>query len=53
VRLGGGHLYTARTNPQQIGLGVQLATIDVMDTEAYSQYTESRLIWLSTGTVIA
>jgi flagellar hook protein FlgE len=30
---------TGGTNPQQIGLGVQLATIDVLDTESSSQYT--------------
>jgi flagellar hook protein FlgE len=34
---------TGGTNPQQIGLGVQLATIDVMDTEASSQYTGETL----------
>ncbi len=31
------------TNPQQIGLGVQLATIDVLDTESSSQYTGNTL----------
>jgi flagellar hook protein FlgE len=31
------------TNPQQIGLGVQLATIDVLNTEASSQYTGETL----------
>ncbi len=31
------------TNPQQIGLGVQLATIDVLNTEASSQYTGNTL----------
>ncbi len=34
---------TGGTNPQQIGLGVQLATIDVLDTEASSQYTGNTL----------
>ena len=31
------------TNPQQIGLGVQLATIDVLNTESSSQYTGNTL----------
>jgi flagellar hook protein FlgE len=31
------------TNPQQIGLGVQLATIDVLNTEASYQYTGETL----------
>ena len=31
------------TNPQQIGLGVQLATIDVLNTESASQYTGNAL----------
>ena len=30
---------TGGTNPQQIGLGVQLAAIDTMNTESSSQYT--------------
>jgi fagellar hook-basal body proteins/fagellar hook-basal body proteins len=34
---------TGGTNPQQIGLGVQLATIDVLNTEASSQYTGNTL----------
>lgn len=34
---------TGGTNPQQIGLGVQLATIDVLDTESSSQYTGNTL----------
>ncbi len=34
---------TGGTNPQQIGLGVQLATIDVLGTEASSQYTGNTL----------
>lgn len=31
------------TNPQQIGLGVQLATIDILNTESSSQYTGNTL----------
>ena len=31
------------TNPQQIGLGVQLATVDVLNTESSSQYTGNTL----------
>ena len=27
------------TNPQQIGLGMQLATIDILNTESAAQYT--------------
>ncbi len=34
---------TGGTNPQQIGLGVQLGTIDVLDTESSSQYTGNTL----------
>lgn len=34
---------TGGTNPQQVGLGVQLATIDVLNTESSSQYTGSPL----------
>jgi len=34
---------TGGTNPQQIGLGVQLATIDVLNTESSSQYTGNTL----------
>ena len=34
---------TGGTNPQQIGLGVQLATIDVLDTKSSSQYTGNTL----------
>ena len=31
------------TNPQQIGLGMQLATIDILNTESASQYTGNTL----------
>lgn len=31
------------TNPQQIGLGVQIATIDVLNTQSASQYTGEEL----------
>ncbi len=34
---------TGGTNPQQVGLGVQLATIDVLNTPSSSQYTGSPL----------
>jgi flagellar hook protein FlgE len=34
---------TGGTNPQQIGLGVQLATIDVLNTPSSSQYTGNPL----------
>jgi len=34
---------TGGTNPQQIGLGVQLATIDVLNTASSSQYTGNTL----------
>jgi flagellar hook protein FlgE len=34
---------TGGTNPQQIGLGVQLGTIDVLDAESSSQYTGNTL----------
>ena len=38
-----GNATTGGTNPQQVGLGVQLATIDVLNTESSSQYTGSPL----------
>jgi len=34
---------TGGTNPQQVGLGVQLATIDVLNTPSSSQYTGNSL----------
>lgn len=34
---------TGGTNPQQIGLGVQLGTIDILNTESSSQYTGNTL----------
>lgn len=38
-----GNATTGGTNPQQVGLGVQLATIDVLNTPSSSQYTGSPL----------
>ena len=38
-----GNATTGGTNPQQIGLGVQLATIDVLNTPSSSQYTGNPL----------